>query len=186
MYVMHFSSVILVSLTICCAGNISAQETKAKRGKPKPKSGEIETVDAFGRPEGSIANQTARYYAWYDGEQWHLRTTAKQARNFNGTIRVTNGEIKSCVGVGVKNDRQKKANTDAWRINPQRNELKFVFRTATLSDGLDFVVEGDGPIEFDLFIDTQQNPRAIFLGRSGEHPRQIPFRLPAQVERTGK
>jgi hypothetical protein len=177
---------LLVSVLIggwVAVSGVSGQEAKAKKGPPKAKKAELETGDAFGRPEGSIVDQTARYYVWYDGEEWHLRTTAKQTRNFNGTIRVTDAKIKSCVPVGLKNDRQKKTTTDAWRLNDERSELKFAFRTSTLSDGLDIVVDGDGQIEFELLIDTQKNPKNVFLGKKGEHPSQNPFRLPVKVER---
>jgi hypothetical protein len=182
----RYSLVVVVALLLSVGGYADGQEAKAKKSKIKAKSAEVETVDAFGRPEGSIVDQTARYYVWYDGEKWHLRTTAKQARNFNGTIRITDGAIKSSLPVGLKKDRQKKSTSDAWRISDDRRELRFAFRTATLSDGLEIVVEGDGQIEFDLLIDTQRNPRAVFLGKKGEHPSQNPFRLPIQVARTGK
>lgn len=161
------------------------QAAKAKK-TAKAKKAELETVNAYGRPDGSIVDQTARYYVWYDGDAWHLRTTAKGLRHFNGTIRVTEAKIKSCVPVGLKRDRQKKTMTDGWRISDDRSELKFSFRTATLSDGLDIVVDGDGQIEFELLIDTQKNPRAVFLGKAGDHPSQNPFRLPVKVQRAAK
>lgn len=180
---------LLVLAIICgwaAVHGLRAQEAKAKKGPAKAKKVEksaIETVDAYGRPEGSIVDQTARYYVWYDGAEWHLRTTAKGTRNFNGTIRVTDAKIKSCLPIGLKNDRQKKATMDAWRLSDDRSEVKFLFRTSTLSDGLDIVVDGDGQIEFELLIDTQKNPRTVFLGKEGEHPSQNPFRFPAKVQR---
>jgi hypothetical protein len=158
----------------------AATEKKGVKAKAKAEAAEL---DPFGRPEGSIVDQTARYYIWYDSQRWHLRTTAKVGRNFNGTIRVKDARIKSCLSVGLKNDRQKKTASDAWQVNAARTELKYEFRTGQLSDGFDFVVEGDGEIEFELLIDTQKNPRAIFVGREGQHPSKNPFSLPVEPQR---
>jgi hypothetical protein len=169
---------LLVGLIACC---LSAQ-TSPKAKKPKAKA-EPADLNPFGRPEGSIVDQSARYYVWYDDEQWHLRTTSKAGRNFNGTIRLKDARIKSWLPVGLKKDRQKQG--DAFRVNDERNELKFKFITAQLSDGFDLTVDGEeGQIEFELLIDTQKNPRAIFVGRALGHPNSNPFTLPAMPKRT--
>jgi hypothetical protein len=169
-------------LAIACvgAGNSAArseapiEERKASKKKPTARA-----LNPWDRPEGSIVDQPARYYVWYDKQGWHLRTTAKKGRHFHGKIRVSNAKIASCLSVGLKNDKQKKA-TDSWRVNESRSELEFDFRTARLSDGFDWVVEGDeGEIEFELYIDKAQNPRTVFVGRGLEHPTETPFRLPA-------
>jgi len=155
------------------------QETKAKKA-PKAKAEPV-VLDPIGRTDGKIVDQTARYYIWYDpeNEAWNLRTTAKVGRNFHGTIRVKEAKIKSVLPVGLKNDRQKKGSQDAWRFNGDRSELTFQFKTSQLSDGFAFKLDGeDGEIEFDLQIDNQKNPRAIFVGKGEQHPDKNPFSLP--------
>jgi hypothetical protein len=172
------SAVVLLVMLLSLAPS-GSQETKAKKA-PKARA-ESAPLDPFGRPEGSIVDQTARYYLWYDreDESWHLRTTAKVGRNFHGTIRVKEAKIKSVLPVGLKNDRQKKGSQDAWRFNDARTELTFQFKTSQLSDGFALKLDGEeGQIEFDLQIDNQKNPRAIFVGKGEQHPDKNPFSLP--------
>jgi hypothetical protein len=154
------------------------QETKAKKA---PKAKAAVELDPIGKTEDKIHDQTARYYIWYDAENesWNLRTTAKVGRNFHGTIRLKEAKIKSVLPVGLKNDRQKKGSQDAWRFNDARNELTFQFKTSQLSDGFGLKLDGEeGQIEFDLQIDNQRNPRAIFVGKGEQHPDKNPFSLP--------
>jgi hypothetical protein len=145
----------------------------------------IQTIDPWDRPEGSINDQTARYYVWFDKHGWHLRTTSKKGRHFHGKVRVKDARIASCISVGLK-ERQKNA-PDAWRVNAARSEMQFDFRTSRLSDGLDFVVEGEGgEIEFELFIDKETNPKTIFVGRGLKHPNKSPFSLIAVPKKSNE
>lgn len=156
---------------------IAAQQPESK-AKKKAAKAEPVVLDPSGRPEGSIVDQTGRYYVWHDGQGWHLRTTSKGGRNFHGAVRVKEAKIKTFKSVGLK-DKQGK-NEDLWRVNDARSELTFHFKTGKLSDGLDFVVDGDeGQVEFDLHIDKQKSPQAIFVGRGLQHPDTNPFSLPA-------
>jgi hypothetical protein len=176
--------IVLVALLL---GNVEsralAEGTAAKAKKAaKPKAQPV-ALDPSGRPEGSIVDQTARYYVWHDGQGWHLRTTAKVGRNFNGAVRVKDAKIKTFKSVGLKRDNQGKAE-DVWRVNDARTELKFQFKTGKLSDGIDLVLDGDaGQIEFELNIDKQKNPRAIFVGRGLQHPATNPFTLPSSPKK---
>jgi hypothetical protein len=46
-------------------------------------------------------------------------------------------------------------------------------------------VDGEnGKLEFDLKIDSQNNPRAVFIGQGQQHPDTNPFTLPAVPSRT--
>jgi hypothetical protein len=182
----------LARCAICCgivlAASIAgftqdkpAENKKAAAKKGDKKSGEKEAepspVNPWNRPEGSIVKKTARYYIWYDSNGWHLRACSIRLRNFHGTLRVTDGKVKSCVPVGLKERTKVK---DAWAVNEDRSELKFAFSTSTASDGLDIRIEGDdAQLEFDLNIDQERAPKVIYLGRSEEHPAKNPFTLPA-------
>lgn len=144
---------------------------------------EAASLDPFDRPDGSIVDQTARFYVWFDKQGWHVRTTAKGARNFTGSIRLKDAKIKSCVPIGLTDGRQK-GKVDAVKFNDARNDLRFSFKTGTLSDGFDLAVEGDkGQIEFDLSIDGKRNAKTVFIGSGKRHPSKTPFSLPATPER---
>ena len=177
-------AILLVTLGTCIVTNAAAQQppAKAKGAKPKAKA---QQVDPWNRPEGSIVDQTARYYVWYDGTGWHIRSTAKGLRTFHGTVRTTGAEIKSCVPVGLSDGKQK-GKPDVWRVNDKRSELTFRFRTAAKSDGFDIKLEGDGTVEFELQIDDEQKPQAIFVGEKKRHPAKSPFSLPAKPAKAGQ
>ncbi len=122
---------------------------------------------------------------WYDASGWHIRTTAKGLRTFHGTVKVKDARIKSCVPVGLSDGKQK-GKPDVWRVNEKRSELTYRFRTSARSDGFDIVLEGDGQIEFELAIDGEQKPQAIFVGQKKRRPEKSPFSQPATPAKTGK
>jgi hypothetical protein len=170
---------LLVMLVACTLLHVAAQDSTKKEKKKKAKAEPV-VLDPFGRPEGQINDQPARYYVWFENKSWKLRTTAKVGRNFTGTIRLKDAKVKSCLSVGLKKDNQKKTDIDRWQVNEARNELRFQFKTSTLADGFDLEVDGDdGQIEFELMIDNQKNPKAVFVGRGLQHPDTNPFSLPA-------
>jgi hypothetical protein len=149
---------------------------KQPAGK-KAGGGKKVEIDPWYRPEGSIVDKSRRYYVWYEGNVWHLRSCAQTLRNFHGTLRVTDGKVKSVIPVGLKERTRAK---DAWTVNDDRTVLKFSFSTSTKSDGLDIQIDGDdAEVEFDLQIDKEQGPKLIFLGRNQQHPASNPFKLPA-------
>jgi hypothetical protein len=176
-------AMLLAAGIACLACNAAAQgpAPKAKGIKAKAKA---QKIDPWNRPEGTIVDQTARYYVWYDAKGWHIRCTAKGLRTFHGAVRVKDARIKSCVPVGLSDGKQK-GKPDAWRVNDKRSELTFRFRTANKSDGFDIGVEGDGTIEFELSIDDQQKPQAIFVGAKKRHPQKSPFSQPATPTKAG-
>jgi hypothetical protein len=169
---------LLLAVIVASALKPAAAQSKAesKSAADKP---EIETVEPFGRPEGAINDRSARIYLWHDEGGWHLRTTARTTHTFSGIVRVKDAKIMSCVPVGLKHDR-KQTDPDIWQVNDARDELQFKFHTGRLSDGLDLVVKGDdGQIEFDLQIDSKNNPKEIFIGQVRKHPSKSPFTYPA-------
>lgn len=162
-----------IASLVCCA----AAQGPAPRSKGTSAKAKVQKLNPWNRPEGSIVDQTARYYVWYDASGWHIRCTAKGLRTFHGAVRLKNARIKSCLPVGLSDGKQK-GKPDAWRVNDKRSELTFRFRTANKSDGFDIGVDGDGTIEFELSIDDQQKPQAIFVGQKKRHPQKSPFSQP--------
>ena len=118
---------------------LADEQPKVKKAAPKPKAVDI---DPWHRPEGSIVNQSARFYVWYDKQGWHVRSTAKVGRAFAGVIRFKDAKVKSCVPIGLRDGKQRGA-ADTVKFNDERNNVKFSFRTGQLSDGIDLVVDGE-------------------------------------------
>jgi len=179
---LHAVPVAVIALCLACGAIAQQPAAKAKAKKAKA---QVEKIDPWGRPEGSIVDQAARYYVWYDDSGWHVRSTAKGQRTFHGTISVKDARIKSCVPIGLKDGKQK-GQPDAWRVNEKRTQLTFRFKTSTKSDGFDIDVEGDGTIEFELAIDNEQKPQAIFVGENKRHPAKSPFSQPAAPAKSGQ
>jgi hypothetical protein len=174
---------LLAALAAVTNAATAADEPAGKTKKKSKPAAAAKELNPFDRPEGSIVDQTARYYVWYDKQGWHVRTTAKGGRNFHGTIRVKEAKIKSCVPIGLKDGKQRGV-TDAVKFNEARTELKFAFKTGKMSDGFDLAVDGEaGQIEFELAIDNQKNPKWIFVGRALGHPAENPFSLPTMPKR---
>jgi hypothetical protein len=151
----------------------------AKKSESTSKSGEI---NPWNRPEGSIVEKSARFYVWYDGNGWHLRSCSQRARRFHGTIKVKDATIKSCAPVGLGKEQK-----DAWSVDDARSLLKFDFQTSTKSDGLDIRLQGDsGEMEFELQIDGEKRANFVFIGKEEKHPPRNPFTLPAVPEKPQK
>jgi hypothetical protein len=178
------AAVLAVGIACLACSALAGEPMKAKGTKAKAKA-IAQKLDPWGRPEGSIVDQTARYYVWYDATGWHIRSTAKGTRTFHGAVRVKDARIKSCVPVGLSDGKQK-GQPDAWRVNDKRSELTFRFKTSTKSDGFDIAVEGEGTIEFELSIDGEQKPQAIFVGQKTRHPAKSPFSQPAAPPKAGQ
>jgi hypothetical protein len=156
-----------------------SEKKSAKKADSESKTAEL---DPWNRPEGSIVEKSARFYVWYDGNGWHLRSCAKKSRRFHGAIKVKGATIKSCVPVGIKKEQK-----DAWSVNDDRSLLKFDFKTSTKSDGLDIKLEGDsGEMEFELAIDDDKRGNFVFIGNKEQHPPKNPFTLPAAPEKPKK
>lgn len=162
----------------------AANKKAAKKPDKKDEKADPPPIDPWNRPEGSIVEKTARYYIWYDSNGWHLRACSIRLRNFHGVVRVTNGKVKSCIPVGLKERTKVK---DLWTVNADRSELKFSFSTSTKSDGLDIKFEGDeAQLEFDLNIDQDRAAKLMYIGKNEEHPTRNPFTLPAVPPKPNK
>lgn len=134
-------------------------------------------IDPEGWPESSLTKQSARYFIWHDKMGWHLRsTTAGKLRRFHGAIRLDQGRIESVISTGI--DKEK---TDAWRVDKDRKTLKYEFKTASRSDGFYFKVKDTTELEFDLAIDGKKDAKAVFIGKKGQHPAEVPFTLPTPM-----
>lgn len=177
------SGAICLAAGLLFGGSCLRTVANEPQNKPAPKGGSqpkrkapAQPLDPFERPEGSIIGQSARFYVWYDKGGWHVRTTAINLRRFHGTIRVKGAQIASCLSVGLRHDQKQH---DTWHVNENRDELTFDFTTGKKSDGIDFKVDGEGELEFELTVEGEKRPRTVFIGRKQQHPPAIPFELPA-------
>ena len=134
-------------------------------------------LDPQGRPDEKLVNQPRRYYVWHDAEGWHLRSAAKNVVKFEGTIRAVGGTFRKCRPVGID---LKGKSADAWSLDKERRELRFLMHTSTSFDGFDFDLDGKATeVEFELSAGGKAQANLIFVGREGDHPSEPKFRLPA-------
>jgi hypothetical protein len=162
-------------------GTESGKATKKKSAKARP-------LDPIGRPEGSIIDQPARWYVWFDDREkhWCLRsTTGGKSVPFAGVVTIEGGRIESCVGVGFKTLKGKKEKDNEWRMSADRKTLNLNWVAAGRSDGVNVKVSGEGAtLRFDLKTGGASKPEVIFVGASKGHPAENPFELPANPEST--
>ena len=181
----------LIALLCSASSEDAIAQAKKKKGGDSPKTEKKAAkgpLDPYGRPDVPLAAKfeggSARYFLWYDSQGWHVRTTAPRVRRFKGTISVDGGTIASAVPAGLKEKQKLK---DAYRVGADRKQLNFEFVTGSAADGFDFRIEGDeAELSFDLTIEGQSRPRAVFIGRDQGHPAKIPFTLPAKPEKVKK
>ena len=136
-------------------------------------------IDPKGKPEGLEAGKTLRWYVWHNDNGWHVRTTTKtQKHNFHGKIEVIGGKFKQVSA--AKLDDKKGDRKDWWTLSSNNRVLTLDFKTEGGMDGFDFEVAGKADrLDFTLLIDKDDEPKRIYIGKSGEHPEMSSFELPA-------
>jgi hypothetical protein len=124
-----------------------------------------------GKPEAFHRGEVSGYFIWYDDNGMHLRTATRgQVHNFSGTIR-TDGRFIDVQGIRLEA-------ADAYKIGPDKHEIKFTLDTGTLMDGFDFKVEGGEKVVFELLIDGHPVPADEIHGGSGNwHPNNNVFEI---------
>jgi hypothetical protein len=122
-----------------------------------------------GKPEAFHPGNVRGYFIWHDDNGLHLRTTTKgQSHVFSGTLR-TNGRFVDVHGVRLESD-------DAYKVGPERHQMKFNFETAGGVDGIDFKVEGGEKVVFDLLLDGHKiTSDEIYGGTGSWHPDKSEF-----------
>jgi hypothetical protein len=159
---------------------VQAQGQGKGKGKKKdapPK--EIEDIDATGRFEGGIIDQSASFFLWVDRGEWRLRTGSTNRKvTFSGTIKVRNGTFASWHAAGFEKGKKSQ---DVFRVSNDRAELAFTMVTAGKADGVNFKVKGDDAIlEFSLSAGARSGPRIVKIGKDKKNPSGMPFRLRAR------
>ena len=143
-----------------------------------------EDLSPLGKPEQNLVKvNNARYYIWHDSTGWHLRTASRRVANFIGSIKLEGGSFRKLRTIGFET---KGSAADCWGVNPERTELRFEIITAGSFDGFDFDIRGqDAEIVYDLKVFKTAAARAdrIYIGRSGTHPKEAKFTLPADPRR---
>lgn len=122
-----------------------------------------------GVPQEYRPGNSRGYFIWQDRDGIHVRTTtAGRGHVFSGVIR-TDGQFYNVRGV-----RQEAG--DFSRVNRDRDDITFRFRTTDGVDGVDFRIKEGKRLAFDLFIDGHRiDPREIYVGRRGWHPEHSIF-----------
>jgi len=138
-------------------------------------------IDPNGKPMNTEAGAVERYALWHDGQGWHIRTMTKEyEHHFRGVIAVSGGEFVDLRGYKLEHKGPEK---DLFIEGPEHHVINFDFSTKGSIDGLDFRVKGKEPmLSFTLTIGEKEpkfEPGRIFIGKSGAHPSENPFKLPA-------
>ena len=163
----------------CRAESAAPNERQNRLDKQPQAAQEVETPERIanaiirGRPEQNLVKvRNARYFVWYDGEGWHLRTASKGLVKFTGSIQLQGGGTFGRLRpVGLE---KKGKNPDGWEVNTERTELRFQIVTGGSFDGFDFDVKtaNKSTVQYQLLIgkDASSLPGRIFLGSESKHP----------------
>lgn len=161
----------LVWLDVALAGEQTAEKSTA----------EATSINPHGKPRG-VPHETS-YRVWYDGADWHIRSTteAKVLHKFTGSIRVKGGKVTQLGGLGASEAKGKKR--DVGNLNRERDVLSFSFGTRGGIDGFDFTVDQEAvQLIFSLHINGRTDPQVVYIGSQGEHPSGGTFVLPAHPQ----
>ena len=140
---------------------------------------EGDEINPRGRASDNLTNQSPRFFVWFDGDDWHLRSasTRRRLRKFTGTITVSGGKFDRLRAVGFE---RKGKHADTWKRSEDRTKVEFDIKTTHSFDGIDFSVSGsDAVVTFDLKIGGRSRPGKIFIGNKGQHPSKAEFSFPA-------
>jgi hypothetical protein len=161
----------MIGLEVALADDQTAEKSPA----------EASNVDPLGKPRG--APHETSYRVWYDGAEWHIRSTteAKVLHKFTGTIRVKGGKVTQLGGLEASEAKGKKR--DVGNLNRERDVLSFSFGTRGGIDGFDFTVDREAvQLIFSLEINGRSNPKVVYVGSQGQHPPGSTFVLPANPQ----
>jgi hypothetical protein len=115
---------------------------------------------------------------WRDRDGWHLRTTSdKRPHQFKGQVRVEGGQFEK-----VSSYRGEKIAPAAhWKLQKNKQELTFDFRSGERLDGIRFRVSPNAlQVMFTLQIDGSDQPGVVYIGRRNQFPEVLPMVLPAR------
>lgn len=163
--------VIVSRISVVCRGDDAAPSDA-------PSAVKVNAADVKGRPQQELVKVTnARYFVWFDGRGWHLRTASKNLIKFSGSVKLEQGSFIKLRPIGLDT-------RDRWGVNEDRTEIRFELRTGGSFDGFDFDVKRTGAaprITFDLKIGREDKgyPKRIFLGRDSKNPKGVRFECPA-------
>src|SRR5688572_11836797 len=88
-------------------------------------------VDPTGEPDELRKGNAIRYFLWYDGTEWHLRTdTAGKKHTFTGTIEVVGGKVTSITDFENLESGKKKKKSDVGKLNQNQTQVAFEFVTS--------------------------------------------------------
>ena len=157
----------------------AAQKKKKKKGDEPP--GLIEPIETVGRPAKFEQGQEARYALWFDDGLWHLRVTSgkNQRTVFEGRVDVKSGTL-AVLAFGL--EKAAKADDADWvALLPKQKGCTFHLVTQGELDSLDFRPSDDADeIAFTLRINSDDNPKRIFVGPQGKHPERATLIFPAR------
>lgn len=137
----------------------------------------VESANPQGRYGKFDEGSGAAAHVWYDDSGWHMRFRgqAKPAATFQGKVYLDKEIPQIKGGQKEKNDKLK-------RIT---NGFSFDYKTAGKGfDAIDFYVPQDATrVTFEIKVIGNDDPKHIYLGSKGAHPKTAIFSFPAHPDK---
>ncbi|HVK14561.1 MAG TPA: hypothetical protein VM597_37835 [Gemmataceae bacterium] len=135
-------------------------------------------IENWGRPKDFALGKETAIWLWHDDGVWRLRTTAGGGvHHFQGVIEVVAGRLVELQG---NKGEKKGVVVDQYVFNAGRTVVKFDFKTAGNTDGLNFKVEGPkAELRLHLALDGSWANKNIRIGRDGDPAPGARFVVPA-------
>jgi hypothetical protein len=135
-------------------------------------------LEPDGEPAAFSKSASAMYALWRDRDVWHLRLKSdRRSHLFQGQVRVEGGlfeQVSSYRG-------EKIAPAAHWKVQKNRQELTFDFRSGERLDGIRFRVSPKAQqIMVALRLDGSDQPGVVYVGQKNQFPEVLPMILPAR------
>jgi hypothetical protein len=131
-------------------------------------------------PHGAPAKDLRGLSVWIgDDNVWHMATHTATVANkhvFTGTIRVVGAKIRGALGI------DKLEQGDYWRIDVDKEHVKFRLTTLGKWDRIDLVLSGRADkLIFDVKEDGEDMKSGrIHIGKENKNPKGSRFTLPGK------
>ena len=149
---------------------------------PADAADEKKPIIAEGRPDKFTAGESVMYAVYIEDGVWNLRTTSEKGKDnkpgarvvFSGSVRAEGDKIH---GNFKALEKSKTAENADFVVNHKDGKgFDFKFATFGGTDGIKFTVgEKAESLTFKLNVNGDDDPKKIFIGKKGFHPKKAEF-----------
>jgi hypothetical protein len=170
---------IRLLITLCLLSLLSA-------GLHAQEKRSYDPINPLGQPRKLRQGKGEVFAIWYADNHWHVRVSSREGDEkkevFTGTIEIEGGQIASGKYDGMERNG-KPRNRDWIYFHANNRIMDFQFVNFGKLDGFDFRPSDKAKsVTFKLLIDGVEVPRRVLIGSQSEHPKSMPFTLPAHPE----